>query len=1062
MTTQDNPVAQNGEGPGVVEPRPNATNSADLHTTPLAVPEPLEIDGGCCEPDGSTMCCWVTVFESVRSKSGKRSGGKFAKWCGRLENAPVAPPDLIKEDLPGFSPATFAGDQRGNDKVEAVYFLVTEHDNEEWVVLDEIDAKTGKKKREKRPISPERRTSLDDSLALWDGISRAAYSSWSHTPEHHKFRILLEVSRAMTAEEHGRIWRWMNARAAEAGHIIDQATSDPSRLWFLPRRREGREYMFRRVDGKPLDVDEILKQVPQEPLTGKPDSNPDTRLAAYVKELEERIDMVALVASDGVELHPHGSVKVAFSPFRDDGNKASFVVYADHAFDFVARKFYGPIQYWREQHGVTFWEALDALAETAGLDKFVRADANKPIPVDPQPRVDSFLSLDPVPVGDERTKLLRAICAEIATQDKSNWPTWTKPLAKKCGVTVGVINAMVREAVKAKVADAVLISDDERYIVENGKLCAVRRVEGGTVNEPLGDFDAWVAEVVTLDDGAERRKVFAIEGKRADGAPLPPVEVRAEDFDAMGWITPAWNGRAVVAAGRGVRDSLRAAIQTRSKPTEATVYGDLGWHVLDDDRVYLHAGGAVGGHSDIRVNVPDELSRFTLPDDIDPDPRDPEWEVLKLAVRRSMTFLDVAPPEVTYPMYSTIWAAPLLDLIPFDAVVCVIGKTQAMKSSLALECQKHFGPFGHTRDLPLNFESTTTAIELILHAAKDTLVVVDDYYPRRNPREAEKQKVLADKITRSIGNRSTRKRANANIQLRASRPPRGLVLMTCEEDPTPASEGESAAARTFKIVLEKGTVNKKLLTGMQKNGQHALVMRRYVEQLAKASNPVAFAQMQAATRDRLRDLGGLSDRMPDVVASMLTGLQVFFFTVAAVAYDKDILRQKLRQAEEVLVGLARAQDSVAKQQEPDLRYLDTIRDALVAGRAKLVQTKVRLDSTPACREIGWYDAEHVYLFPKETHILVSEVMRAAGEHQPWRLETIYDALVKRGYASPRSEKDHVGTKRGVGGGRHRVIELPRQLFEDVCIEKAAPVEDPVAHQELEDALDQAAQKSLPN
>ncbi len=41
MTTTDNPVAENGEGPGV-KAQPNATNSTDSHTTPEAFPEPVE------------------------------------------------------------------------------------------------------------------------------------------------------------------------------------------------------------------------------------------------------------------------------------------------------------------------------------------------------------------------------------------------------------------------------------------------------------------------------------------------------------------------------------------------------------------------------------------------------------------------------------------------------------------------------------------------------------------------------------------------------------------------------------------------------------------------------------------------------------------------------------------------------------------------------------------------------------------------------------------------------------------------------------------------------------
>lgn len=1035
---------RNGEGPGD-QARPDATTNAGSECTPEPCVERAESDPGPTSsvedvglehPDSTTArTVWVTIFDTYDEQVGKRFKGTFNQWCQYLERAPAAPPDQTKDRLNGFCPAVFRGDQKENERVESVDMLVTEYDNEEWVTTDEIDPKTGKKKREKRPIPPERRTTIDAALALWDGYSRAVYTSWSHTPEHPKFRVLVETSRPMAADEFERVWRWMRARAAQAGHVIDVATKNPSRFWFLPRRREGRDFIFRRIEGKPLDINAILKEVQPESPPQKSEWRANTRLAAYIQELEASIDMQHLVESDGLQLLPHGSTKAAFSPFRDDGNKASFVVYTDHAFDFVTEEYYGPIRYWKERHGLSFWDTLDALAEKKGFDKFVRADANKPVPVNPQPLVDAFLALEPVPTGDERTKLLRSICALIATQDETNWPTWTKPLAKKCGVTVGVINKTVREAVKtAKAAAQDTSTADAGYEVVDGRLCAVRHVEGGgTVSDPLGNFDAWIAEVVTHDDGAEKTKKFLVAGRLAGGDGLPPVEVPAEEFDAMNWVTPGWNGRAIIHPGRGTKDTLRAAILSRSKHTEATVYGDLGWHPIDGQRAYLHAGGAIGGQGDIRVQVPDELSRFVLPPDTD------DREALRLAVRRSMLFLNAAPPEVTYPLYCSIWVAPLLDFIPFNTTVTLIGKTQAMKTSLALEVQRHFGRFDNDQNLPLNFEASPTAVELILHAAKDNVVVMDDYYPRKNQRDAEKQKVLADRTIRSVGNRSTRKRATANIQLRVSRPPRGIVLMTCEEDPAPASEGESAAGRTLKVFLQKGAVNKEYLTTMQTQGNHALVMRKYLQALVAAKKDAVIAR-HAKIRDGFR-AQGLSDRMPDVLASMLVGFELFIWGIAASFYDESACMGKLKQAKDVLLGLAKAQDAVAKADEPDLRYLETIKDALVSGRARLVSPEQSLQHSPTCRDIGWYDEKQVYLHPKETHILVTEVMRAAGEYNPWKLTTIYDQLVHRGYASPRNDPDHLGTRRGpFGGVRVYVIELPRALFEDVRLE--SPTGDP--------------------
>jgi hypothetical protein len=103
---------------------------------------------------------------------------------------------------------------------------------------------------------------------------------------------------------------------------------------------------------------------------------------------------------------------------------------------------------------------------------------------------------------------------------------------------------------------------------------------------------------------------------------------------------------------------------------------------------------------------------------------------------------------------------------------------------------------------------------------------------------------------------------------------------------------------------------------------------------------------------------------------------------------------------------------------------------------------------------------------------VTEVMKATGEFNAFRIDTIYDQLVHRGYATPRNDGSHVGTKRGpFGGVRVRVIELSRTLFADVRI--GAATRDPDADlgsEEIEKILrsgasadeSDAAHPALPN
>src|SRR5262249_1004359 len=102
------------------------------------------------------------------------------------------------------------------------------------------------------------------------------------------------------------------------------------------------------------------------------------------------------------------------------------------------------------------------------------------------------------------------------------------------------------------------------YHTAAGCIFHTRQTAAGPVEERLANFTAHIAQQVTHDDGAGRSIRLAVEGALDDGSPLPRVEIPAEDFARMEWTIPKWGTQAVVGAGRGTADHLRAALQLLS------------------------------------------------------------------------------------------------------------------------------------------------------------------------------------------------------------------------------------------------------------------------------------------------------------------------------------------------------------------------------------------------------------------------------------------------------------------------------------------------------------------
>ncbi len=263
------------------------------------------------------------------------------------------------------------------------------------------------------------------------------------------------------------------------------------------------------------------------------------------------------------------------------------------------------------------------------------------------------------------------------------------------------------------------------YRAVGGMLCLCEWEGGKEQHIPLCNFVARIAEERVRDDGAETFTYFLVDGRTAGGVELPAVEVAASEFADMGWVADRWGAVAIIEAGRGVKDHLRAAIQWQSlgRAARRTLYAHLGWRQFGPDWLYLHAGGAIGAEgasSLVETAPPEPLARFVLP-------APPGNDELRAAVRASLGLLDgLAPDRIAFPLAVAPYRAVLGDA---DFSVHFVGATGLFKTEFAALGQQHHGPELDARHLPGSWSSTGNSLEAMCFAAKDALIVVDDFAP---------------------------------------------------------------------------------------------------------------------------------------------------------------------------------------------------------------------------------------------------------------------------------------------------------------------------------------------
>jgi hypothetical protein len=696
-----------------------------------------------------------------------------------------------------------------------------------------------------------------------------------------------------------------------------------------------------------------------------------------------------------------------------------------------------------------------------------------PPPPDPLDRLDAVLSDGGAAALFTDRPLLDGL-ARLADSNPADYAA-RRAILKGRGVSLRELDAALRPFLRdlARERPPVLLAA-AGYRVAAGRIVRRRDTPNGPVEEPLCNFTARITEVVTRDDGAEPVAFFTVAGALDDGRALPSVRVPASDFAALEWVTGAWHGEAVVFAGQGTRDHLRAAILLLS-PDRArrTVYAHLGWREMGDGWHYLHAGGAIGPDGPaggVEVSAPEPLAGFVLPDP-------PQSEGLVAAARASLALLGgPAPDRIAFPLLAAVYRAALGEAPgPIDFAVHLAGPHGAGKSELAALAQQHFGAGLDARHLPGGWASTANALEGLTFAAKDAILVVDDFAPRGASGDRQRLEREADRLLRAQGNRAGRQRMRADGSLRPDKPPRGLILSTGEDVPP----GQSLRGRMIVLEVSPRDVALAGLTPHQcaaAAGLYAQTLAGFVRWLAPQYGELA-ARLPGERADlRERALTGAgSTRTPGIVADLALGLQVFLdFALAAGAITQAARGELAHRGWAALVEAGAAQAEHVQAAEPTALFLRLLAGAIgttanVAGpdgreppdrpeawgwylRTYGVGENERTDWYSHGTRIGWVEGSDLYLEPEASYAAAQELAHRQGDSLPVSPRTLHRRLHERGLllsVEAHGGKTRYAVRRTLEGRRRDVLHIRADtLFPSASAPSAPTDPDPQQEQDL--------------
>lgn len=558
------------------------------------------------------------------------------------------------------------------------------------------------------------------------------------------------------------------------------------------------------------------------------------------------------------------------------------------------------------------------------------------------------------------------------------------------------------------------------YVSEDGHIIALIQERDGSYPAQASNFVARIAEVREFDDGLEIQQQFVIDGILNGEKKLSQIVVPAVDFKAMRWVYKNW-GNVLITSIPKAQDIVRETIQRTSLNAPVTkVHYTLGWKKIEDTWVYLYSGGAVGGN-DVAVAEINELQGYFF--------KKYPYSTEKCA-EMVQKLVDVANHSITIPILAHTFLSVLIEKFKFEEIepkylLWVYGVSGSFKTALTVVVLSFFGSFSSP---PATFNDTAAAMEKKAYLTKDSLLLVDDFYPSSSQAEARTKAGLANALIRKYGDRITRSRSTSNLTLAKNYLPRGNLMCTSENLLT----GYSTNSRMLCIEMLRGDVNPEKLTELQNNKDMlACFMMDFIEYVAENimnNEAITFKEKFLDYRDKSQN-SNHHKRFAEAIACLQIGWETLLDYLKYINFvDEKSHQEYCNEGFQIFMDLAKKQNDLVENDDISDKFMSALKELIDTNQ--IVPVNKDLPSTLNKGLNICYDDEDFYYFvPQSTYALVADFFLKRGDLLNINEYMLRKMLADKKYLIQSSDGDgHKTTKIKVGLTTMRVLKISKSVM----------------------------------
>ena len=563
------------------------------------------------------------------------------------------------------------------------------------------------------------------------------------------------------------------------------------------------------------------------------------------------------------------------------------------------------------------------------------------------------------------------------------------------------------------------------------QICHIKSADEKT---PLCHGSIIITKVIYNNDGRDNHILYECDGVTESGEHMPKVIIDDEDFSSLKWISKYW-GCSIITFGTQstIRRLVEAIMLTGQKLPIVYQRCHTGF-VCDEDNkpiAYLHAGGSIG-NSEIICELDDELKQYTMAGCSSTS------DEKAAAFNASLSLLQAHLESVTFPLLSFTYMAALAQInrdVNGECGFCLYlrGKTQNGKSTLAALAMSHFGRFTSTTP-PTSFESTWNRNELSSFILKDSVLWIDDFYPKGDSKTKANQNEQFSRIARAAGDRAFRGRLNSNSEMKKSYPPRCLFLVTGEDDPDLSQSGK-ARIFTIDVKTERKDISEVLKSA--RDGLLSRAMSDYIKYIIENFESVkgTFSSLYSKVIGGTQKAIG-ANRLSIQAALLITSFDMWLSYAYNLHFiDEAQARELSKKNRATIMLLAQKNAGEIASSDPAEKFINTL-SAMISNREAEIRdiNASNIDNElfdDRYHFIGWRDDALYYLDPEKAYAAVKQKLESVDDNIGSTMRGLYRELMDSGklLADPNA---HSYTKvKSINGKNKRVIWLERKILDSV-------------------------------